>query len=172
MISGQKALAVVAARGGSKGIPGKNLRRAGGKPLMAWAIEADKDSRYVSSEGPDIIRTSRQWGCEVPYVRQPELARDDSSMISPVSRALEHFRDCLELYVHQASQSRASVSEDEQYLGWMYTRKEDNRTGPLISKTTLSRHYLSPVIGDEVIRNRAGTGGFINAVETWQNTRR
>ncbi len=47
MIGGATVLALIPARGGSKGVPGKNIRPVGGKPLIAWTIEAAKASRYV-----------------------------------------------------------------------------------------------------------------------------
>src|SRR5271157_3678171 len=93
MIQNQSVLALIPARGGSKGVPRKNLREIAGKPLIAWAIEAGRQSRYIdrlilSSEDPEIMAQARSWGCEVPFVRPAELARDDTPGMEPVLHAL------------------------------------------------------------------------------------
>ncbi len=69
------------ARGGSKGIPRKNIRLFAGKPLLAYAIETAKESRYidrviVSTDDQEIAGIARQYGAEVPFLRPPELAGD------------------------------------------------------------------------------------------------
>jgi CMP-N-acetylneuraminic acid synthetase len=77
------ATAVIFARGGSKGLPGKNIRPLGGKPLIAWSIEhalAVKriDRVLVSTDSAEIAAVARHHGAEVPFLRPAELARDDS----------------------------------------------------------------------------------------------
>ncbi len=79
-----KAIAFIFARGGSKGLPGKNTRLLGGKPLIAWSIEralqVDRISRViVSTDSDEIASISKQFGAEVPFMRPAELAADDSS---------------------------------------------------------------------------------------------
>ena len=76
-------LAVVPARGGSKGLPRKNLRPLAGKPLVAHAIEIALASRWidrvvVSTDDGEIARVARQYGAEVPFMRPRELAADDA----------------------------------------------------------------------------------------------
>lgn len=71
------------ARGGSKGLPGKNIRLLGGKPLIAWSIEhalAIKriERVIVSTDSEEIAAVARDYGAEVPFIRPAELARDDS----------------------------------------------------------------------------------------------
>ncbi|MCB1302840.1 MAG: acylneuraminate cytidylyltransferase family protein [Leptospiraceae bacterium] len=86
-------LEIIPARGGSKGIPGKNLVSLGGKPLLAWTVEAaielDRPSRVVvSSDSDEIGRVASRFGAE--YLRRPaELARDDSLSIDVLSHAVE-----------------------------------------------------------------------------------
>lgn len=77
------AVAFVFARGGSKGLPGKNIRPLAGKPLIGWAIEhakAVKDIRrvIVSTDSEEISAVAKEFGAEVPFMRPVELARDDS----------------------------------------------------------------------------------------------
>jgi CMP-N-acetylneuraminic acid synthetase len=88
-----KVLALITARGGSKGIPGKNLVPLVGKPLIAWTVEAARGasslSRIVVSTDDDAIAAAcRSLGAEVPFRRPPELAGDASSHISVVEHAL------------------------------------------------------------------------------------
>lgn len=78
-----KAIAFIFARGGSKGLPGKNIRSLGGKPLIAWSIEhafAVKriERVIVSTDSEEIATVAREHGAEVPFIRPAELARDDS----------------------------------------------------------------------------------------------
>ena len=77
------AVAFIFARGGSKGLPGKNTRLLGGKPLIAWSIEralaVHRISRViVSTDSEEIATISREYGAEVPFLRPAELATDES----------------------------------------------------------------------------------------------
>ena len=79
-------LGITPARGGSKGIPGKNIKEISGKPLIAWTIEAAKESqmidRYVvSTEDEEIAEISREYGADV-IERAPELATDEATTLS------------------------------------------------------------------------------------------
>lgn len=94
MIDGRSVLAVIAARGGSKGLPGKNILPVGGKPLLAWTIEAARgaaciDRLVLSSDDEAIIAVARAHGCEVPFRRPPELATDEAASIDVVLHALD-----------------------------------------------------------------------------------
>jgi CMP-N-acetylneuraminic acid synthetase len=74
-------LAVIPARGGSKAVPLKNIREVGGRPLVAWAIEACNeaetvDRTVVSTDHEGIAEAAREWGAEVPFMRPAEHAGD------------------------------------------------------------------------------------------------
>ncbi len=76
-------IGVVFARGGSKGVPRKNIRMLAGKPLLAHAIEIARsvrliDRTVVSTDDSEIADIGRRWGAEVPFLRPADLARDDS----------------------------------------------------------------------------------------------
>ena len=78
---GHEVLAVVQARGGSKGIPGKNIKLLAGIPLIAYSIAAGIQSKYVnrvviSTDDEQIAQVAMQWGGEVPFLRPPEYATD------------------------------------------------------------------------------------------------
>ena len=92
-----KIMAFIPARGGSKGIPRKNLVDLAGKPLIQYTIEAARSSRrhldlFISSDDLEIIRFCRSLGVEVEYQRPPELAGDKAIMVDAVIHALEWLR--------------------------------------------------------------------------------
>lgn len=94
MIGTRKVLALIPARGGSKGIPGKNIADLAGKPLIAWTIEAAQacsgvDLVVLSSDEHAIAEVAARFGCAVPFVRPPELATDEASSMDVVYHALE-----------------------------------------------------------------------------------
>jgi len=89
-----KRLAIIPARGGSKGVPRKNLRLLAGKPLIAYAIGTALASRLidrvvVSTEDAEIARVAEQYGAEVPFIRPRELALDDSPEWSVWQHAIQ-----------------------------------------------------------------------------------
>jgi CMP-N,N'-diacetyllegionaminic acid synthase len=92
--NGQTVLGLITARGGSKGVPKKNIRMVGGKPLIAWTIDAGKASIYLdrlilSSDDDEIIGIARHNGCEVPFKRDPKLSMDETPSIDVVLDALD-----------------------------------------------------------------------------------
>lgn len=91
-------VAFIFARGGSKGLPGKNIRMLGDKPLIAWSIGHAKavkrvDRVIVSTDSEEIARVARQYGAEVPFVRPAELARDNSPEWLAWRHALNYLRE-------------------------------------------------------------------------------
>jgi len=98
MISGKKILAIIPARGGSKGLKNKNIKLLCGKPLIEWTIQKGKLSKYldnivVTTDNLDIANISKNCGAEVPFMRPKNLARDDSSTFDAVMHALSHYKD-------------------------------------------------------------------------------
>ena len=89
-----KVLAIVPARGGSKGLPGKNLRPLHGKPLVAWPVVAalgaqSVDQVIISTDDPAIAEAARAAGAEVPFMRPAHLASDKASSMDVVLHALD-----------------------------------------------------------------------------------
>ena len=90
-------LAVIPARGGSKGVPRKNLRAVGGKTLIARAIEAAQNSKYldqvvVSTDDDQIAAEALSLGLELPFRRPPELATDSAPLMAVVLHAYHYFK--------------------------------------------------------------------------------
>lgn len=93
-----KYTALICARGGSKGVPGKNIKNLCGRPLLGWAVQTalqiERISRVlVSTDSAEIAAIARQQGAEVPFFRPPELARDDSPEWPVWQHALAFLRD-------------------------------------------------------------------------------
>jgi CMP-N,N'-diacetyllegionaminic acid synthase len=94
VIGNRRVLGLIPARGGSKGLPGKNILPVRGRPLIQWTIDAARQSRYIdrlvlSSDDDAIIRVARDLGCEVPFVRSADLASDTASSMDVVIDALD-----------------------------------------------------------------------------------
>ena len=92
------AVAFIFARGGSKGLPGKNIKMFAGKPLIAWAIEHAHQAKgirrvIVSTDSEEIAAVAAQHGAEVPFMRPLHLARDDSPEWLSWRHALEFIRN-------------------------------------------------------------------------------
>jgi N-acylneuraminate cytidylyltransferase len=86
-------LAIIPARGGSKGLPGKNVRPLGGVPLLVHSLRcagltAGITRTIVSTDSPEIAAVARAHGGDVPFARPPELARDDTPMMPVLAHAL------------------------------------------------------------------------------------
>lgn len=173
MIMGQKVLGIITARGGSKGVPGKNIRVLGGKPLIAWTIEAGKTSSHIdrlilSSDDEAIIKVAIQHGCEVPFKREAHLAADNTPSIDVVLDALRHcpgydwivllqptsplrsaadIDGCIHLCVEKAVNSCVSVSEAEESPYWMFRLDSQNAMQPLFpSEQIISRRQDLPSV--------------------------
>ncbi|WP_322923964.1 acylneuraminate cytidylyltransferase family protein [Paenibacillus campi] len=158
-MSKKSVLAIIPARGGSKGIPRKNIKDFAGKPLIVWTIEEARKSKYitrliVSSDDDEIIAVAQQYGCEAPFKRPQQLAEDHTSGMLPVLHALQmldHKYDyvmllqptsplrttqdidnCIEYIMDTDSSFVVSVSETSKSPYWMYTLDEQKMMQKLI----------------------------------------
>ena len=95
----KKILCIVPARGGSKGIPGKNIKPLAEKPLIAYVIEAAKASRHLTQDGQIVVSTdsaeiadvANAFGAETPFLRPQALASDHSPTVDAIRHALAYF---------------------------------------------------------------------------------
>jgi CMP-N,N'-diacetyllegionaminic acid synthase len=158
MINNQKILALISARGGSKGVPRKNIRILAGKPLIAWTIEEAKKSEFIdriilSSEDDEIISVAKKYGCEVPFKRPAEYAQDDTPGIEPVLhavneigevydyvcllqptsplRTVEDIDSCLRINVEKKTKCCVSVTESSKSPYWMYSINMNGFISPI-----------------------------------------
>lgn len=88
-------ICIIPARGGSKGVPGKNIKEICGKPLIAWTIEAAKKAKgidrvIVTTDDLAIAAVAQEYGAEVPFLRPAELSSDTASAIDVYLHATEY----------------------------------------------------------------------------------
>lgn len=114
-------LIIIPARGGSKGVPRKNIKELGGKPLIAYTIEAALGSSHssniiVSTDDEEIADTALQYGAQVPFLRPSEFSTDTAKAISVAKHALEfmEIRDKkqYEIIVYLEPPSPFRIAED------------------------------------------------------------
>lgn len=94
----KKILGIIPARGGSKSIPRKNIKPLLGKPLIAWAIEALKESGVcdrviVSTDDEEIADVAKKYGAEVPFMRPAEFAQDTSPTLPVLQHAVKWLKE-------------------------------------------------------------------------------
>lgn len=169
----KKVLAVIPARGGSKGVPRKNIKPLAGKPLIGWTIEAVRESSLidrvvVSTEDLEIAEIARSLDAEVPFLRPKELATDEASGMGAVLHALQelpgfdyvvllqptsplrHTSDidgAIGVCVHEGALSCVSVCEVKERPEHCYFRDNSGRLSPVLpfKEKTVRRQDLPPV---------------------------
>ena len=110
-------LALIPARGGSKGIPGKNIKKLNGKPLIAWTIEVAKtiseiDRIVVSTDDNKIAKIAKQCGADVPFLRPFDLAQDNTPGIATVLHAIENIPEYYDEVLLLQPTSPLRISDD------------------------------------------------------------
>jgi CMP-N-acetylneuraminic acid synthetase len=103
MINDKRVLALITARVGSKGLPGKNTHLFCGKPLIGWTIEQALGSKYidkvlVTTDGEEIAQISREYGAEVPFMRPANLASDGAQTIDVLLHAINFLEAASDQY--------------------------------------------------------------------------
>ena len=159
MIDGNKILAVIPARGGSKGIKNKNITELVGRPLLQWTIEAAEKSKYIdrfvlSSDDPQIQMVAESLGCEVPFTRAAHLATDEAStidvlldviervagfdvvaLLQPTSpfRTAKDIDSCLELMMRDGAPSVVSLCATRDHPALVFKFQSDKKIAPFLS---------------------------------------
>ena len=103
MINGKSVVAVIPARGGSKGLPQKNILPLADKPLIAWSIEVGKESKYIdkliiSTDDKKIADVAKSYQCEVPFIRPENLSSDETPTIDVLIHAYKYFTENKKVY--------------------------------------------------------------------------
>lgn len=145
MINDSSVIAIIPARGGSKGLPNKNIRSLSGKPLIAWSIEqalASKtiDKVIVSSDCPKIIEVANEYGATVPFVRPAHLATDSATTLDVIIHAHEFYRE-----THNCSYDYSVVIEPTSPI-----REKDDIDSMVTKLDNLRNHFDSAVSIGEV----------------------
>ena len=98
MIKNKKIIAIIPARGGSKGVPRKNIKLLNGKPLISYSIRAALKSKFidrviVSTDDKEIAEIAKRYKAEVPYLRPAELAQDTSPTLPVLQHAVKYLEE-------------------------------------------------------------------------------
>lgn len=167
-----KTLALIPARGGSKGIPRKNIKLIAGKPLIVWTIEAALrstllDAVVVSTDDPEIADVARRAGAQVPFLRPAVLAQDHTPGLDPVIHALdqlpgfdsvlllqptsplrgtEDIDNCLRVASESSAPSVVSVTEPDTHPYWTYVLTADQTLQRLIEAEPVARRQDLPAV--------------------------
>ncbi|MDR1917343.1 MAG: acylneuraminate cytidylyltransferase family protein [Synergistaceae bacterium] len=150
----------VFARGGSKGLPGKNIRLLAGRPLIAYSIDALRRSKYVdriivSTDSDDIARVARECGAETPFMRPAELASDTSPEILSWRHAISEAEmegRVPEIMVSAPATSPLRLPED---IDAAVDMLEETSADQVISVTPAARNpYFNMVTRDNDGRSR------------------
>lgn len=174
MYKGKKILGIIPARGGSKGIPHKNIIDLCGKPLISYTIEAGLDSKYmdylmVSTDSQEIAEVSEKAGAEVPFMRPAELASDTAKTVDAVVHAIKTLKEkgqefdtlvllqptqplrtaddidrSIEIYIEQGCNSLASVSLVDDHPLLIRSISED-KLMPLLNESSTCRRQDMPL---------------------------
>ncbi len=164
MINNKKVLGIIPARGGSKGLPDKNIKKVAGKPLLAWTIEQAQASEYIdrlilSSEDKRIISIAKKYNCEVPFIRPAELATDTATSMEVVFHALEVLKEkydyvvllqvtsplrntddidgCIQCCEQNNVPACVSVVESDKSPLWMFRIDTESKLSPVFSDDEL-----------------------------------
>jgi CMP-N,N'-diacetyllegionaminic acid synthase len=173
MSESRRVIAVIPARGGSKGLPGKNIKPVNGRPLLAWTIEAAQGSHVLdrvilSSDDAAIMAVATQLGCDVPFRRPEVLATDVASSVDVVLHALDALPGfdtvvllqptsplrssadidaAFERFRSGGAETCVSVTIVEHSPYWMYFVDENNSIAPVLPapNAMTRRQDLPPV---------------------------
>ena len=166
-------LAIVPARGGSKGLPGKNIKVLCGKPLIAWSIEAGLKSKYldevmVTTDYQNIADVSKQYGASVPFLRPDELASDTATSFDAIKHTIEYYKNELnkefDYIVLLEPTSPLREASDIDNMIEKIIQNEDNfdsivsigevHEHPSIMKKIVNKNYLSPYCAELEMKSR------------------
>jgi CMP-N,N'-diacetyllegionaminic acid synthase len=159
MYAGFSVLALIPARGGSKGLPNKNVLDCAGKPLIEWTISAALgasaiDDVLVSTDADDIAAVSRRAGASVPFLRPAELAGDESSMLDVIRQAWEIHGDAngrrfdYIVLLQPTSPLRTSAHIDEAVEFYFKNRRSDDDTLASVHPVGQKHGWLMQTSGD------------------------
>lgn len=163
MYKNKNFLAIIPARGGSKGLPGKNIKELCGKPLIAWSIEAGLKSKYldevmVTTDYQNIADVSKQYGASVPFLRPDELASDTATSFDAIKHTIEYYKNELNkefdyIVLLEPTSPLRDVSDIDNMIEKIIHNKDDFDSivsigevheHPSIMKKIINQNNLSP----------------------------
>ena len=172
MIKSKKVLAVIPARQGSKGLPGKNTRMLAGKPLLGWTIAAAQNSQLIdrlvlSSNDSLAMDYARSVNCEVPFSRTEELSSDTVAgvdvvidavnrcpgfdvvvLLQPTSplRTTEDIDNALRFAIENSATSCISIVQSSSSPHWMYYKNSEQQLFQVLDGQNITRRQDLPLV--------------------------
>lgn len=159
MYKDSKIIAVIPARGGSKGVPRKNIRIVHGKPLIAYTIESALRSRYidrviVSTDDEEIRTASLEYGADVPFLRPRHLATDEAKTIDTLLHTLQTIAETYDYIVTlQPTQPLRTTEEIDQAIEAIIDHTQDGLVSispvqqhPILMRTMNGEGRLTPLL--------------------------
>ena len=185
-------IALIPARGGSKGITRKNIKLFCGKPLIYWTIKIALENKYidriiVSTEDQEIAEISKGLGAEVPFLRPFELAKDDTPGIAPVLNTLDNMPNVKDVLLLQPTSPLRRSLDIDQIFKLRQIRGVESAVSlslatrhPYLFHTIDESHKIKPLILDSKIKPRQQLPKFYtingalylstrNSIEKYQN---
>ena len=160
MYKNKKILAVIPARGGSKGIPSKNIIEIGGKPLIQYTIDCAKHSRYIdraviSTDSEEIKKVSIECGGDVPFMRPKELALDTSKTIDCIVHAVNTLKEMGETYDYVMIIQNTVPLRKSWHVDESIEKLIDSNERSLVSVTEVEQHpiLMRTINEDGTVRN-------------------
>lgn len=137
------SVALIPARGGSKGISRKNIKLFNSKPLIYWSIKAALKSVFidrvvVSTEDEEIADIALSYSAEVPFLRPKDLAKDDSPGIDPVIHALENLPDVKDLILLQPTSPLRKTS----HINEIFKLRSKSKACSAVSLTSSKKNFI------------------------------
>jgi len=138
-------LALIPARGGSKGIVRKNIKLLSGKPLINWTIETANKTKFidkliVSTDDLEISQIAKKAGAEVPFIRPDEISRDDTPGIEPALHAIKQIPDFEWLLLLQPTSPLRSVEDIEGIIS--FCRKNNSPSAVSICEVNQHPYHM------------------------------
>jgi CMP-N,N'-diacetyllegionaminic acid synthase len=160
-------LGFIPARGGSKGLPRKNILPLLGKPLISWTIDQANNSRYidkiiVSTDDEEIAGVSKLFGAQVPFLRPADIATDDAKTIDAILHAIdwfEHMKEFYDLFIVLQPTSPLRIAEDiDKAVELLFSKRAQSIVSvceaehhPYLSNTLPENHSLKDFLRPEII---------------------
>jgi len=162
MYKGKTILALIPARGGSKGLPGKNIITLIDRPLVAWSIEQALassciDKVVVSTESPEIASIACRYGAQTPFLRPQELATDNAGSIDVILHALDYFKGNHEYFDYLALLEPTSplrkVSDVDNAMKELIKQSSIADSLVSVGEIRLESPYIAKVINNGYVSN-------------------
>jgi CMP-N,N'-diacetyllegionaminic acid synthase len=159
MYEGHSILGIIPARGGSKGLPNKNIRECAGMPLIGWSIQAAAGSLFldravVSTDSPEIAKVAAACGGDVPFLRPEHLASDTAAILDAINHTIDSLKAAGEKYDYVVLLQPTSPLRTSADIDGAIQRYFEGREGP--EDTLVSVFRVDAKYALLMYRNHAG----------------